>query len=363
MKKNCPYHKYDILRITHWLNEQSSYGWVLDSWGSFWCKFREYHGERYYYQLDMDNWEDGPNEERRVQLKELGWEYVDSIGGTRIHIYRTFDRKASIPAHEEFIAYNRKKLCFSVLVGILGIISILAAFLAVPISNMQFWMLELSETEKGMFPVLLTVVVALVVNFLNDGWHNHQLYRYLGKKAVSITILETEDDRNGERIRIPLGLIQWSLLAGAFVVILWMEYGDTRPYTEPFFAERYYENIEHFSKPLAEEYNIMGSYWMNVSEEPDEELFDQMVERYVGYSNYFNYSLFRKEKYDTHDQWEVTEQQDERFDRLVIAEGRGEFFGDGLLFIRMENDIVYLRYWGERDIEPILEKVTEIEYR
>ena len=39
------------------------------------------------------------------------------------------------------------------------------------------------------------------------------------------------------------------------------------------------------------------------------------------------------------------------------------FLGDGLIFIRMENDIVYLRYCGERDIEPILEKVTENEYR
>lgn len=363
MKKICPYHKHEILKITQWLNEMSSYGWKLDSWGVFFCEFQEYDGERFQYQLDMDNWEDGPNEERRVQLKELGWEYVETIGGTRIHIYRSFDRKASIPEHAEFIEFNRKKFRFSLLAGILGILLTLAAFLAVPISNMQFWLVELTENEKGSIPLLLVIVVALVMKFFSDDWHNHQLYKYLGKKASSITILETEVEPALDKIQLPYGMLHWSLLAGALIFGLWVEYGNSKTYIEPLFAERYYEHVEYFSKPLDEDFNLDGKYWMNVSENVQDELFEQIMERYSGYSNYYGYSLFKKEKYDTHALWKITEQKDERFDKLIVAEGRGEFLGDGLIFVQMEDDIVYLRYWEETEIETILEKVAEIEYR
>lgn len=93
MKKLCPYHRYDVMHITQWLNELSSYGWELSSWGTLFCKFQEYDGSRYQYQLDMDNRGDGANKERRKELEALGWEYADTISGTRLHIYRSLDWK------------------------------------------------------------------------------------------------------------------------------------------------------------------------------------------------------------------------------------------------------------------------------
>ena len=362
MKKICPFHKSDILKITHWLNEQSSYGWALDSWGMFFCEFKESDGERYQYQLDMDNWEDGPNEERRVQLESLGWKYVETIGGTRIHIYRSLDWKASIPRNEEFIQYNRKKLRFVPIIGLLGILLSLALFLWVPFSKMQFMLVELAECDKSAIPLLVVIIVIAVLQFFNNEWPYYQLYKYLGKVS-SITILETEREIGGDGLYLPLGWIQWGLMIGALFFVIWMTYGNPKVYTEPLLAERHYEYIEQFSEALDGEYNLNGKYWMNISENVEQELFVQIVERYAGYSNYYGYNSFRKEEYDTHDLWKLTEQEDERFDKLVVAKGRDEFLGDGLIFAQMEDDIIYLRYWGERDISQILDKITEIEYR
>lgn len=363
MKKICPYHKLDILHITQWLNEWSSYGWTLKSWGAFSCEFEEYEGERFYYQLDVDNWEDGPNEARRVQLKELGWEYVESIGGTRVHIYKTFECKATIPLHEGFNEYNRKKYRFSLLAGILKILLVLAAMLIPLITQRQFWLMEFMENDKRVVLFLMVFLVAVVMGFFHDDGNCYKFYKYLEKKTFYNTNLETDLEIESSKVRIPFGMLQWSLLIFLLGMAAWLEYGNTKPYVEPFYAERYYENTEDFSKKMKDKYNLYGEYWMNVSEDVQEKLFDQIVERYAGYSNYYGNTIFRKEKYDTHDLWAVEELSDERFDRLVIADGRGKFMGDGLIFIQMEDDLVYLRYWGERDIESILEKVAELELR
>lgn len=196
-------------------------------------------------------------------------------------------------------------------------------------------------------------------------YHKHEILKITQwlNEMSSYTILETEVEPALDKIQLPYGMLHWSLLAGALIFVLWMEYGNSKTYIEPLFAERYYEHVEYFSKPLDEEFNLDGKYWMNVSENVQDELFEQIMERYSGYSNYYGYSLFKKEKYDTHALWKITEQKDERFDKLIVAEGRGEFLGDGLIFVQMEDDIVYLRYWEETEIETILEKVAEIEYR
>lgn len=363
MKKICPYHKLDILHITQWLNEWSSYGWSLKSWGLFFCEFQKYEGERFYYQLDADNWEDGPNEERKNQLKKLGWEYVETIGGTRVHIYRSYERKATIPLHEGFNEYNRKKYRFSLMAGILKILFILAGALVPLITQKQFWLINFMEKEKSVLWLLGIFVVALVMGFFHEDWNNHRFYKYLAKKAGSVTNSESDLNLELTKVRLPFGVLRMSLLLGALGFAIWLEYGNSKPYVKPFFAERHYAQVEYFSKALDEEFNVDGKYWMNVSENVREKLFEQMLERYVGYSNYFGYTSFKKEKYDTHDLWEVEELSDERFDRLVIADGRGKIMGDGLIFIQMEDDLVYLRYWGERDIESILEKVAELELR
>lgn len=363
MKKMCPYHKLDILQITQWLNELSSCGWALKKWGIFFCQFEEYEDEQLYYQLDADNWEDGPNKLRQAQLEELGWEYADTIGGTRIHIYKTLDEKATIPLDEGLNEFNRKKYRFSLAAGLLKVMLTLAVPLIHLITRWQFWLMEFMKKDKDVVGFLIIFLVAVLVGVFYDDGNGYRFYKYLERKTVYDRNSEKEQEIASSRIRMPFGVLQWILLVTLLGVAMWMEYGNTKPYVEPFYAERYYENTENFSKTLEEEYNLHGEYWMNVSEDVQEKLFGQIVERYVGSANYYGYTLFKKEKYDTHELWVVEEISDERFDKLVVAEGLGKFLGDGLIFIQMEDDLVYLRYWGERDISTILEKVTEIECR
>lgn len=366
MKKLCPFHRYDILHITQWLNEQSSYGWELKSWGTLFCKFQEYDGSRYQYQLDMDNREDGANEERRKELEALGWEYADTIPSTRLHIYRSLDWNASIPENKEFTEYNLKKFRFLPMWVLVNCFCVLVTLmLQTPLFlGMRFFILGLTRTDQTFLMLYGIYAAAFIVVVLDDFRHRLQLYRYLRKKArgsVSITVLKTEQEYDNHGFHFPLQMVRDVLLFLPLVLLLitlWSE--NQKEYTEGFFAERYYEGIDSVYEPF-ENYNAYGSYWMNVSEAVEDELFDQIVERYAGYSTYYGNGFFLKSKYDTHDQWNIEWQKDGRFEKLVIAEKIPKNNGEKMIFAQIGNDIIYLRCYREPDISGLLEELTKIE--
>lgn len=368
MKKICPFHRYDILQITQWLNEYSAYGWELKSWGTFFCRFQEYNGARYQYQLDMDNWENGANEERRAELEALGWEYVDTISGTRIHIYRSPDCKVSIPENKEFIEYNLKKFRFSpVLQLVLGVVLLVFFWSGTSFSSgIQFILLNLTQTDKITLLLYGIYAAAIIVAALDAFRHCLQLYRYLRKKArsVSVIMLEAEQEYDSNEVYFISRIAEYVLVYGALILALgtllfWGE--NQREYVKGAFAERYYSEITSVYESLGK-YPVYGSYWMNVSEAVEDELFDQIVERYAGYSSYYGNGFLFKRRYDTHDQWNIDRPEDERFEKLVIAEGIGKYYEEKLLFAQIGNDIVYLRCFRGADIPALIEELATIEY-
>ena len=78
--------------------------------GIFFVKFKESEGKRYWYQIDIDDWEDGPNEERRKELESQGWEYKDTIPGSSYHIYRCTEEKKPFHRDSEFCRAVRRQL-------------------------------------------------------------------------------------------------------------------------------------------------------------------------------------------------------------------------------------------------------------
>ena len=320
----------------------------------------------------MDNWEDGANEERREELEALGWEYVDTISGTRFHIYRTLDWNASIPENKEFTRYNLKKFRFSPMWELIaGFIVLVLWSLQTPFfSGIQFFILNLTQTDKISLLLYGIYAVAFIVEVLEDFRHKLQLYRYLRKKArgsVSITIVKTEQEYEDQGFHVPLRMIRYVLLFLPLILLLTTLWGrNQKEYTEGIFAERYYEGIDSVYEPF-ENYNAYGSYWMNVSEGMEDELFDQIVECYAGYSTYYGNGFFLKSKYDTHDQWNIEWQEDGRFEKLVIAEKLvtaekiQKYYGEKIIFAQIGNDILYLRCYREPDISGLLEELTQIE--
>lgn len=225
MKKLCPFHRYDVMHITQWLNELSSYGWELSSWGTLFCKFQEYDGSRYQYQLDMDNRGDGANKERRKELEALGWEYADTVSGTRLHIYRSPDWNASIPENKEFTKYNLKKFRFSPIWELaIGSIVLVLWSLQIPVfSGKQSFVLNLTQTDQIFLLLYGIYAVVFIVEVLEDFWYKQQLYRYLRKKArgsVSIKILKTEQEYEKHGFHFPLWIVRYVFLVWPLVMLL-----------------------------------------------------------------------------------------------------------------------------------------------
>lgn len=358
MKKICLYDRRDILNITRWLNEYADYGWALQSWGRFFVKFEESKGDRFRYQLDMDNWEDGANAERRAELEALGWNYVETIPYTRIHIYRSLNRKASIPPNEEFIRYNRKKLRFFPFWNLAGALLALTALLLIPLSNQQFFLLELTQMDKGTRLLYAACILLITIQFFDNILHDYRLDQYLGSLQKDIDLEEAQISACS--FALPYIRLICRLLSTGFMIgVICLTFVPEKGYIEGAFVQRYYPEVGGVSEELWNTYGAHGNYWMNVSENVDEKLFSQIVERYSAYSNYYGHGFFRKSKYDTRDWWTVEERTDERFDRLVVAQGIGGHKGEWLIFAQQGNDIIYLKCRRTDDISGILDHLNK----
>ena len=94
------------------------------------------------------------------------------------------------------------------------------------------------------------------------------------------------------------------------------------------------------------------------NEKTARKLFEQVVEYYIKYSQGY-YNVFRKGQYNTEENWVKLEVSDERFTEIAAVEGTGyRFEGNKQVFVRIGNQIVCLRYFGESDVETLIEAIA-----
>lgn len=400
MKKLNLFSAHEVVGIMQWLNEQASFGWELKEWGSIFVKFQESDGPRCQYQLDLDNWEDGANEERRSELEALGWKYVDTIGGTKIHIYRSEDLSASIPPNEEFIAFHKKRLRIT---PIRGFISLLLAVSAIfpMFSSIPYKLLEVTMTNKYGPHLIAVLWLMIAYEYIKRVVYQQRLYRYLEDiREIPIKEILRRGDYHEKNI-FPR-VLYWGILIGGILFLWrldntqderdladadattryvdlaefqdddfkfaettwsWSDYPDINrakyiSYKDGIFVEQYYEIRQYGYEIWDISEDLEGHYWIGVNENVQGKLFSQIVDRYTNY--HYHYELFHRKEYNTSNNWIVAEQTDERFDRLVIADGILKFEGYQLIFAQMDEHIVYLKYLGEKDISTVVEELVKV---
>lgn len=403
MLKICPYHQYNLSKIVEWLEEQSAYGLELENWGVFFVKFKESTGgEHFRYQIDMDDAAEEPNAFRRSELVEAGWEYVTTIGNSREHIYRCRDTKAFLPRNEFYIEYNRKKLNRDLFWSCVWALILVLLLLFIHGFRNEFVLLEFMQQDSRKLLFYTVWFVLTLYQILGEIYQNIKLYRYLDKVGKNTTLEEEERVEKGYGFHFPVRLLAWILLVCSLVSLLWIDdmedvanlyeadasvkYVDLASFqTEGFeISEITWEEhsdinfgnrIEYIAAPFAKTYyevnqyggttgndsdeQMEGMYWDVTNEKIADRLFSQVIERYTKYSRYY-VGGFHKEQYYIAENWTVTEQNDERFTELVIAEGGGQRYeGNVQIFARIGNQIICLRYWGDTSAEVLVEEIAK----
>lgn len=401
MLKICPYHHYNLSKIKQWLDEQSVCGWELENWGIFFVKFKEAQGaEPYIYQLDMDDSQDEPSMFRREELSKCGWEYVVSIGNTREHIYRHKDKNAKQPKNESYIAFNLKKLNKELFWSGIFVLFLLCLFLGVYIIRNEFLLLQMMQQRMERLALYIFWIFLIIIQTIGEICQNVKLHKYL----------ETYDEElrpEKERVEasygfyFPAKLLTWLALGISVITILgldnrqevqtlsqadfslkyvdlaeleggdfkiadifWDEYPDVNfgnriEYIHAPFCNSYYEinqYMEYSGQGTGTQ--MEGLYWDVKNEKTARKLFEQVVEYYIKYSQGY-YNVFRKGQYNTEENWVKLEVSDERFTEIAAVEGTGyRFEGNKQVFVRIGNQIVCLRYFGESDVETLIEAIA-----
>lgn len=402
MLKICPYHHYNLLKIKQWLDEQSAYGWELENWGIFFVKFKESTGgEHFTYQIDMDDTTEEPGMFRREELSKSGWEYVGTIGNTREHIYRNADKKARMPRNESYIAFNQKKLSSELFWSMLLALFMIGLVLFLYVLKNEFRLLTFMQQSVERLLFYAVWMFLMLYQLFGELYQNVKLYRYL-ERGTEETEKEYDRVERGYGFYFPARILAWMLLVFSIVAafrvddrqdfenlseavstlkyvdladlegegfefsdISWEDYPDVNfgnriEYIDAPFVNTYYE-INQYGKinSNGESIQLEGLYWDVKSEKTAEKLFAQVVECYTKYSYGYSGGL-RNNKYNTQENWIKTEISDERFTELIAAEGVGyRFEGDKQVFVRIKNRIICLRYYGETDVNEIVEAIAK----
>ncbi len=357
MKKYCPFRGWEIAKIRQWLNEYASFGYKLKSWG-FFVHFEEVPDFNGQYQIDVDDKDDlGPNKERREELEKLGWSYEASINHTRCHIYYHKDRRAVMPVNQKLTEYNCKKFRWTPLLAVLAMLLGVFPEMLKQCSKYPFWMVDLSREDK-MVPMFWCFIMCTVIcSAATSIWEEYRIHQYF-KELAKVKVIGQESPMDAIGVRIPVIGVMIAVAAATMIgLVVFREKLDTRDYVEGYFSERYYQNIEEIY-PFLEKSAGWGSYWMNVSKDSEEKLFDQIIERYAGYADYYGGVLWGKDE-ATYEDFQLTEMTDERFERLVFAEGIEGKEQSSILFVQKENDILYFRFWDDIEISILLDEIAK----
>lgn len=387
MKKICPFHKDDIESRVRWLNDQADRGLELYSWGFFFVKFKESEGKRYWYQMDIDDWEDGPNEERRKELESQGWEYKDTIPGTSYHIYRCTEEKKPFQRDSEFCRCFCKKRETGKWTNRIILLLAVAVYLYLLYSQRDILLLEISKGDLGQMHIYMAIFVCMILVLFRDLFYQRRLCRTLLREISSGVVPAAEKtEREQMNLNFLVTMITW-VIYGCLILWVIVTWNNTTTYnlTEKsgeitylelseflgdsvVFSEEYLESepevnqmrsVTFYQGMLAEQVyevhqfgrmkdgepeNLTGCYWNQVTEKASEPLFAQIVNFYTSDA----------------DQWSMEELENSYFTELITAKGIERNRGVRCVFARKDQNIVYLWYRGNVPTETLIEGLENL---
>lgn len=393
MKKRFPCSAYEMERIESWLNGQAKQGHVLKAWGVFRAEFFDEEMTGWRFALDVDG-NGAPDRERMNELLRAGWEYVDSISGPGLRIYKTRDPKAVLWPREDLWKRSARRETWKA-AGSWGLVVFLVAA-GFFLNDYRFWFLNMMQGTLydllvqiafwGMLCLGIagpTIVQQIrFVNILRRGreeWMKGQRERERGDaRAGFFAVWQTVASLlwlavivfglNGAQIeRIPFSEAVKSLPAvnlnaveddAAFQIGRTtfrddpgVNYADQATIMIPVLAKKHYTTWQDGSYGLYGPSAALGGEYWQVGEKTGDRLFDALIKRYTEYD-------IRKKRLPE-GSYVLEEREKEGYSRLVTARAANgaDFAGSGkkLVFARRGNLLFYLEYDGDKEVEELLD--------
>jgi len=397
MRKWLPYyHVNDIRKIEYWLNERAQEGYCIETWGVFWAKFKEEPERDYRYLIDIDDSKGEPNYERRTLLKTKGFSYVQTMGTTQCHIYRTKDEGAKISWDEAFVKKFWKKTLVDVVVsGILALVMLaLYAFFVV---DTEYFLVGYMENDRyDRYVADIMIILALL------GWLRETIGVFKIRKLLRDKESIDEEPIYYETVHVSYGVVAfvtWALSLSAaiygfvgneyaenyegrddfvdlreleaegFVIsdILWREkpevnFGNRISESEGLFYEYRCEINQYGTAVDGEDVQICSNYWKVRPDSLAEPFVEQLFLKHTQYK--YVDGNYTAGEVDREAYWEIEQLSDEHFDSLAVVTEKAEVLSEGdrptlMIFAQKGDKVVFLQYYGCLPETVFLEEIQK----
>lgn len=402
MRKFVPFSPNEIDKTTQWLNDLAREGLCAETWGSFWVKFKEGESKDWVYQIDIDDSTGDPNYQRKLELEKQGWQYVQTIGNTRHHIYHTQNQGVSLVWNAEYIEKYQKTLRTNMFwEAVMGIIYVVLYLWLTVFRNGEYFLLSLVEASGVYEQILTFTIVCMVCDWIKDfvtmGKLRHQLMQGL---------LLTEHGNNCDKkdifkkCKVPQGLrqiLKSVLIAGLVILIFGIDdKGENFDDSQSALACVDLQDLEadgfeitsitwddnpgvNFGNRILEKTGLFTEYFCGVSQygtdangedvqisghyyklRPDgmtEGVLEQLIDRSISYM--YEHQWLEEDKKLSEDYWTISEVENTGFEKVIVAEAANED-GPLMIFAQTEDIIIYLRYYGNLSAEAFVEELIRL---
>ena len=402
MRKLVPFGPNEIGKTTQWLNDLAQDGLCVETWGNVFVKLKEGETGDWNYQIDIDDSTGDPNYQRKLELEKQGWNYVQTIGTTRHHIYRTRNRGAQLVWDEEYIEKYQKTWRTDMLLGIVAEIFLVTLYLWFTIfRNWEYLMLTLVESSVSSM-IIVTVLVLYTV-FIGIG-EIIGTGRFKRRLAEGNQITEKNEDhyqrdiRMRPKLRYGLGKILMTLTTLVWFVLsldieakgdnfddcqpalacvdlrdieadgfaitsyIWADnpgvnFGNRILEKSGLFAEYLYEVDQYGTDASGENVQIAGNYYKLRPDSIADVVLEQLIDRSTSYM--YEHQWLEEDKKLPEDYWVITEPETAVFEKVIVAESDKEN-APLMIFAQMEDVIVYLRYYGNLPAKTFVEELVRL---
>ncbi len=401
MRKLVPFHANEIDKTMQWLNDLACEGLCVETWGSFFVKLKEGESADWIYQIDIDDSTGDPNYQRKLELEKQDWQYVQTIGTTRHHIYRTRNQSARLVWNGEYIEKYRKKQRVDLFWGVVAAIVCVIIYLWLAVfRNWDYLMLSLVESRWDLAVITVLVLYTMFVwiletagtvrlerrlaegnrlaerrddNYQRDMRMRPKVLNGLGKILMIITTLGwsvfslglEDEGHNFDDSQPVLPCVDLrNLEAEGFEIteITWVDNPDVnfgnRILEKTGLLTEYFCEVHQYGTDVAgEDVQISGQYYKLRPDSITNAVLEQLIDRSTSYM--YEHQWLEEDKKLPEDYWTITESEHAAFESVVVADAAN---GDGplMIFARVEDVIIYLRYYGNLPAGSFVEELTRL---